>query len=165
VSFAGLPDGRVAESLMILNHPTSGRCGRHHALALLRNLLHCFQDRLTRKGDVFAPVGEPPLPVDSLLIYQEERALGIRLARGQNAVSPNHFEVRKIAEQRIGQLERLRKRFLREEVISADAEKLDVQVLERAKIGLSGREVGHSHRCEIDAIKLEEDKFLSTELA
>jgi|SoiMethySBSTD1v2_1073268.scaffolds.fasta_scaffold247764_2 hypothetical protein len=112
MSFAGLRNGRVAEPLMILTQTTSGRCGRHHALALRRHRLHRIQDRRTRKDDVFAPVGEPPLSDASLLIHQEERALGIRLARGQNAVSPNHFEVRKIAEQRIGQFERLRKRFL-----------------------------------------------------
>jgi|RhiMethySRZTD1v2_1073278.scaffolds.fasta_scaffold872794_1 hypothetical protein len=50
-------------------------------------------------------------------------------------------------------------------MISTDAENLDVQALERAKVGLPGRQVGHSHRREVDAIELEEDELLSTELA
>jgi hypothetical protein len=121
---AGLHDGRIVRSCIILRISraliTHG-IHRHYALTLPRDVLHRFQDRLTRKDDVFAPVGEPPLPDGSLLIDEEKRALGVRLARGKNAVTPNHFELRKIAEQRIGQLERLRKRFLREKVIGADA--------------------------------------------
>jgi hypothetical protein len=54
---------------------------------------------------------------------------------------------------------------LRKGIVAADLENLDVQFLEIAVVGLPGREVRRSHRGEIGAIELHEDKLLPLKLA
>jgi Resolvase, N terminal domain len=84
---------------------------------------------------------------------------------GEAAVLPSDLQIRKVAEQWVRQLERLRKGLLREGMVGTDPENLDVQLLEFGIIDLPGREVGHSRRGKIDAIELEEDVLLPPKLA
>jgi hypothetical protein len=51
---------------------------------------------------------------------------GANLVGPQDAVSPDNLEVRRIAEEWVRKLQRLRKRQLCEGVVSADPENLDV---------------------------------------
>ena len=51
---------------------------------------------------------------------------GANLVGPQDAVIPDNLEVRRVAEERVRELQRLRKRLLCESVVSADPEKLDV---------------------------------------
>jgi len=51
---------------------------------------------------------------------------GANLVRPQNAVIPDNLEVRRVAEEGVGELQRLRKRLLCEGVVGADPENLDV---------------------------------------
>jgi len=79
------------------------------------------------------------LPDDPLLIDEEERApRGGLTALGEHAVAADDLQFRKVAEERVGQLEGIREGLLREGVAGADAEDLDVQVLELAVVGLPG---------------------------
>ena len=87
------------------------------ALGFSCDLLHRLQERFTGEHHLFPTLDEPPLPDNSLLIDQKEgplgdRKLGQRGIEGQAAILPRHPQVRKVAEQRVGQLERFRKRFL-----------------------------------------------------
>ena len=87
------------------------------ALGFSCDLLHRLQERFTGEPHLFPTLDEPPLPDHSLLIDQKEgplgdRQLGQRGIEGQAAILPRHPQVRKVAEQRVGQLERFRKRFL-----------------------------------------------------
>ena len=84
---------------------------------------------------------------------------------GEAAVLPGDLQIRKVAEQGVRQLERFRKGLLREGMVGADPENLDIQLLEFGVIDLPGREVGHSRRGEIDAIELQEDVLLPAKLA
>jgi hypothetical protein len=63
-----------------------------------------------------------------------------------NAVTPNHSQVRIVAEKRIRQPERLCKRLLREDVVNTDAKILDVQFLELVVVDLPGRQILRSRR-------------------
>jgi hypothetical protein len=51
---------------------------------------------------------------------------GADLLRPKDAIIPDNLEVRRVAEERVRELKRLRKRLLCEGVVSADPEKLDV---------------------------------------
>ena len=51
---------------------------------------------------------------------------GANLVGPKDAVIPDNLEVRRVAEERVRELQRLRKRLLCESVVSADPEKLDV---------------------------------------
>jgi hypothetical protein len=134
------------------------------------DLLHRLQERFTGEHHLFPTLDEPPLPDNSLLIDQEEgplgdRQLGQRGIEGQAAILPRHPQIWKVAEQRVGQLERLRKRFLRERMVGADPQNLDIERLELAVVRLPGRQVRDSGRGEIYAIELEENMLLPLELA
>src|SRR5919201_2083458 len=80
----------------------------------------------------------------------------LRLSRGYSNVCT-------ASRQRLLRL--LRDRLLGKGVVAADPENLDVQVLELAVVGLPGREVLCSHRGEIGAIELDEDRILPLKLA
>jgi hypothetical protein len=85
---------------------------------------------------------QPFPPDDALLIHQEERPPcgrirsmldhhtavleGANLVWPKHAVIPDNLQVRKVAEKRIRELKRLRKRLLCEGVVSADPENLYV---------------------------------------
>ena len=49
---------------------------------------------------------------------------------GEASVLPGDLEIRKVAEQGVRQLERFRKGLLREGMVGADPENLDIQLLE-----------------------------------
>ena len=83
---------------------SAGR-GRHIILTLPCELPCRLKEWFACKDDVFASSGEPSLADDSLLIDEEERALGIRLAGGQQAVPPDHRQLWKVAEERERQFE------------------------------------------------------------
>jgi hypothetical protein len=51
---------------------------------------------------------------------------GANLVGPQDAVTPDNLEVRRVAEERVRELQRLRKRLLCERMVSADPENLDV---------------------------------------
>jgi hypothetical protein len=59
-----------------------------------------------------------------------------------------------VAEEWVLQLERIRKRFLRESIVRADPEYLYIQALKSAVVGLPGRHVLGSRRPEIVHVKL-----------
>src|SRR2546427_6475760 len=124
---------------LVCTKPLTSRTApfHQHLLWLPRNLLRHFQDRLARKDLIVT--GRPPPPDDPLLIHEKECPLGIRLAWGKAVVSFDHLQVRKVTEERVRKLERVRKCLLREGVATADCENLDVQILEFAVIGLPGR--------------------------
>jgi len=82
----------------------------------------------------------------------------------KDAVIPDNLQVRKVAEKRVRELKRLRKRLLCEGVVSADAENLHVQVPEPAMVDLPGRQVFTS-RCGLADVELDENRFLTPELA
>src|SRR5262245_5796026 len=106
-------------------------------LRLPREFLRRLQERFVRKDLVVT--GKPPPPDDPLLIHEKECPLGIYLAWRKTVVSFGHLQVRKVTEERVWELERVRKCLLREGVVGADRENLDVQILEFAVIGLPGR--------------------------
>src|SRR5882724_5621315 len=100
-------------------------------------------------------VRDQPLPPnDPPLIHQEERPTcsrirsmldhrtavlhGANLVGPQDAVIPDNLEVRRVAEERVRELKRLRERLLCEGVVSADPENLHVQVPEPAIVDLPG---------------------------
>ena len=134
------------------------------SLALPHSCPHCFQDRFARK-DV-ARVDQPLLPEDPLQIDEEEgpprRDLGLLV---EHTVAFDRLEAGEVAEQRVGELERIRERLLREGIVRADPQGLDVQLLELAEVGLPGRQVRRSRRDEGGAIELEQHDLLPSELA
>ena len=70
-----------------------------------------------------------------------------------------------VAEERIRQLERIRKGLLRELVVGVDPENLDVLVLKLLVVDLPGREVLRSRCAKNGNEKLKEDQLLPPELA
>src|SRR6266852_2961669 len=81
----------------------------------------------------------------------------------KDAVIPDNLEVRKVAEERVRELKRLRKCLLCEGVVSADPENLDVQVPERAMVDLPGRQVLASRR-GFAAVEFNENRLSPPEL-
>jgi hypothetical protein len=129
-----------------------------------------LEDRFGGKDEPILD-GPPPLD-DPLFIDQEERppchqpvwVPGVG-ANPQQAIAPDDFEVGKVTKQRVGQLEGIRKRLLREGVVGADPENLDIQLLELLVIDLPGRQIRRSRRAEIVHVEFEEDVLLPPELA
>ena len=74
----------------------------------------------------------------------------------QDAVAPNHLEVRIIAEERVRQLQGVGKRLLRKQAIRADAQHLDIQVLERLIVGPTGRDILRSGHAKVVDVELDE---------
>src|SRR5713101_6016016 len=112
--------------------PISPRSRHTRALRFSCDLLQRLQKRFSGEHHVFPTLDEPPLPDNPLHINQEEGPLwdpelGQRLAGGSDAVMPSHLQVRPVAEDRVRQMERLRKRLLRKGMVGADRENLDVQ--------------------------------------
>jgi hypothetical protein len=91
--------------------------------------------------------------------------VGIPSAEGKNTVTPHCLQIRIVAEERVGQLERVCKHFLREGRGGADPQDLDVQILEFAEIDLPGREVLCSRWVKIAAIEFNQEGLFSLELA
>ena len=78
-------------------------------LGLSCYLLHRLQKRFTGENHLFPTLDKPPLPDDPLFIDQEEgplrdRKLGKCGVEGQATILPGDPQVRKVAEQRVGQL-------------------------------------------------------------
>ena len=129
-----------------------------------------LEDRFSGKDE---PILDEPPPLDNpLFIDQEERPpchepVGVPgvWPHPQQAIAPDDVEVWKVAEQRVGQLEGIRKRLLREGVVGADPENLDIQLRELIVIDLPGRQIRRSRRAEIVHVEFEEDVLLSPELA
>src|SRR5712664_3467887 len=89
---------------------------------------------------------------------------GADLVWPKDAVIPDHLQVRKVAEKRVRELKRLRKRLLCEGMVSADSENLHVEVPERAVVDLPGRQVLASRWGRAD-VELDENRFFTPELA
>jgi hypothetical protein len=107
------------------------------------NLPLCLQELCTGEHNIFPTLHEP-LPSDNALcINQEKSAFGdpvlgkCGIAR-QAAILLGHLHIRKVAEEWIWQLQRLCERLLREGMVRADSENLDIQLLEFGVIGLPG---------------------------
>jgi hypothetical protein len=86
-----------------------------------------FQELFTSEHNVFPSRDKPPLSDDPLLIDQEEGPLGDpELCQGgivrEAAVLLSDLQIRKVAEQWVRQLERLRKSLLREGMVGTDPE-------------------------------------------
>src|SRR5882724_6681935 len=123
---------------------------------------------------------QPFPPDDALLIHQEERPpcsrirsmldhhtavlQGANLVWPKDAVIPDSLQVREVAEERVRELKRLRKRSLCEGMVSADPENLHVQVPEPAMIDLPGRQVLAS-RWGLADVELDENQLFPPELA
>src|SRR5207244_5603867 len=80
-------------------------------------------------------------------------------------VAADDLPLRKVAEERERQLQRVGERLLRERRVGADGEVLDTQGFEAFEVGLPGRQVCRSGRSEVHAVKFDEDPFLAPELA
>jgi hypothetical protein len=78
--------------------------------------------------------------MDPLLIDEEERPPRDHAGplRIDAAVAPDRPQVRKVAQERIRELEGVRECLLRERDVGADAEDLDVQGVEGAVVSLPG---------------------------
>jgi hypothetical protein len=95
-----------------------------------------------------------PSPSDHALRIQQEESpprcclggMRANLTEGQDAVPPNHLQVWMVTEERVRQLQRIRKGLLDEGMVGTDPENLDIESLKRFVIGLPGREVGRSRR-------------------
>jgi hypothetical protein len=104
----------------------------------LLELAHPFQDRFAGKDLLGIP---PPLTSNDALSIDEEEPPHRRRrfpVRVETAVTLNHIQVGKVAQQRIRQLERIGECLLRERIIGADSENLYVQAFKLAVIGLPG---------------------------
>ena len=133
--------------------------GHDSTLALPNDLPHPLEDWIAGK-EFRLFLGEPPPLNNPLLVDKEERPPCSQPAwfddiMLQDAVTSNDLQVGMVAEEWVLQLERIRKRFLRESIVSTDPEYLYVQVLDRAVVGLPGRHVLGSGRPEIVHVKLE----------
>ena len=85
-----------------------------------------FQERFAGEHYLFSPPLMSHRCRTILFIDQEVRpdsAIPTWTARveGQASIPPRHPQVREVAEQRVGQLERLCKHFLRERMVRVDA--------------------------------------------
>ena len=96
------------------------------------------------------PGSDNPFPINKKI-----RRLRHDSALMNDAVAPDRFHFRKIAEQRKGEFERGGKRLLRERITGGEPKDLNVQVLELAELGLPGREVRRSGGIEILRIEKE----------
>ncbi len=79
-------------------------------------------------------------------------------------VIPDDLQLRMIAQERVRELQRIGECLLRESVVRADPENLDVQLLELFVVDLPGRQVLRSRRAEIGDVELEEDMLLPPKL-
>jgi hypothetical protein len=86
----------------------------------------------------------PLSPDDPLLIDQEARTLCKNPPWMQDAVTPDRLQLRKVAQEWVRQLNRVRERLLRKLMVGADPEQLDVQLPELTVVNHPGREIGHS---------------------
>ena len=68
-------------------------------------------------------------------------------------VIPDNLQLRMIAQEWEREFQRIRERLLRERVVCADPENLDVQLLELLIVDLPGRQVLRSRRAEITDVK------------
>ncbi len=80
-------------------------------------------------------------------------------------VVPDDLQLRMIAQERVRQFQRIGKCLLREGVVCADPEDLDVQLLELPIVDLPGRQVFRSRGTEIRDVKLKENVLLTPKLA
>jgi hypothetical protein len=113
---------------------------------------------------------EPLLLDNAFLINQEEGPPGRQPARLgkimlQDAVAPNHLEVRIIAEERVRQVQGVGKRLLREQAIRTDTKHLDIQVLELLVVGPTSRDIRRSGHAKVIDVELEEHQCFAPELA
>ena len=108
---------------------------------------------------------DPLLADHSLPVDQKERPDRDHRLLVEDPVGADDLPVRKVAEQRVRQLQGLGERLLRERRVGADAEDLDTEVLKALVVGLPGRQVRRAGRREIRGVKLEEHELLALEVA
>ena len=108
---------------------------------------------------------EPAAADDAILVDEEEGPLdGRARPLGNDAgIALDRVDAGEVAQQRGGQLLRVGKWFLRERIVGADAQDLDVYRLELFVVGLPGRQIRGPDRIEVGAVELQEDDLLPTE--
>ena len=122
--------------------PCAPRCsGCHHTLRLGRHLLDLLHNEGTGHDVARLPL---PLPADDALAIDEDQrppgrqAVGGTGMRLEARVALNHLERGGVAEERIRQVQRVRKGFLGKGVLGRNPQHLHPQRLERAVINLPG---------------------------
>ena len=117
-----------------------------------------FLDILQERGaiyDICRRVGENPLLADHTLgIDEKERSDRGHLFFIQHREAADDLSLRKIAEQRVRQLQRVSKSLLRKRVVGANAEDLDTQGFEPLVVGLPGRQIRRSGWNKGSAVEL-----------
>jgi hypothetical protein len=127
-----------------------------------------FLDILQDRGaihDIRRRVSENPLLADhTLRVDEKERPDRGHLFLIEHPETADDLPLRKIAEQRVGQLQRVGEGLLRERVVGTDGEDLNTQGFEPLVVGLPGRQVRGSGRNKSPSVELEEDPLLASEV-
>lgn len=98
---------------------------------------------------------DPLLADHSLWIDEKERPVRDHRLFVKHTVTADDFPLRKVAEQRVRQLQRVGERLLRKSRIGADCEILDTQGFEAFEVGLPGRQVRCSCRSKVRPVELD----------
>jgi hypothetical protein len=82
----------------------------------------------------------------------------------ENPISSDDFPFDEVAQQRIRQLQGFGERLLRERIVGADGEDLNIQSFEPFIVGLPGRKVRGSGWHECRCVELKEDPLLASKV-
>src|SRR2546425_4605292 len=154
---AALP-GRPARRAAVRPSPPGGSTSWS---ALGEHLSDILQESVAINNHLPTVLDDPLLADDALWINQKKRPVRQHVFLIEDPVAAHELPVGEVAEQRKRQLQGFGERLLREGQVCAGGEVLDAQVFEALVVSLPGQQVRRSRRCEVRAVELEEDPFLT----